>query len=174
MFSRICFLALFLGTFSSASAQLILEINDVTEEFALTGSDFVITSGNNISWAVSVPSVTVGETADYSTGDAYTLAFGTLNTPDTALIFNSNFNIFNLNLSFFGTNNTVTGTGIFQSYSSLDSSNKAILASLDGESFGTLFGVSDNPLTVSVVPEPSSAALVLLGLGAVGFRRFRK
>lgn len=174
MFGRICYLALFLGTFNSASAQLMLVINDVTEEFALTGSDFVETTGNIVAWGVVFPSVTVGESADYSTGEAYTLAFGTLNTPDTRLVFNSSFNILSLNLNFFGSDNTVTGTGFFQSYSSLDSSNKAILATLDGESLTILAGASDNPVTVSVVPEPASASMVLLALGAVGFRRFRK
>lgn len=163
--------AVFFVMVNSASAALILQINANNEEFALIGSDSVTTDGSldAVSWALSTP-ISVNESVSYDNDVAYTLATGSpevVGSYDTNLNFNNTFGIFILNLRFNDSPNTVTGTGVFQSYSSLDSSNKAILGSLDGQTLGTLNGSSSSLVTVSVIPEPSSAWLLIVGFGAL-------
>gem|GEM_PF-4401409 len=155
---------------AAAVADLVLEINPFTDEFALTGSDFVnddpgFTNGI-VAWQLNLSVTPDTENVDYDNDLAFTTSVGTPGGSgfDTRLRFQNSGDDFFITLAASDFTNTFTGSGVFQSYAGFNSSNQTILESLGGETLTVINGTA-LPISVVIVPEPSSYVL----LGSLGF-----
>ena len=166
---------------SSSHAALTLVLNPTDQTFALTGTttgtplDFL--GFGQVIWTATVPtaqatnvvynndlafSPTVGTPGGFSGEDTQIRGVGAPQSIQLVLGMSS------------PAEQTLTGSGVFQSYSGLGAVNIDRLESLVG---GTLTlqsgsGTGFDQVSVAAVPEPASA--LLLGLGALGFMARRR
>ncbi|MEO1497018.1 MAG: PEP-CTERM sorting domain-containing protein [Planctomycetota bacterium] len=158
-----------------AQAQLTLTIVPDTTTYSLSGSA-TGTPGSfgNFNWE--------GTTTVQSNGGGSVLTNNPTNftwsgpeTPDVSNIISGGFGSFTFNISVTGnggTPGTVTGTGVPISYAAQTPSQIQAIESADGISMNLTSGSGVGPLSVVVVPEPTS--LALLGLGGLIVARRRR
>lgn len=178
---------LWLGS-QSASAGLILEVNTTDKTFALTGSDsgapfpasfggtpfgFMFWENTSVSGGPSdFGSITFDNDVTWSTSSGLPGAGGL----DTEI--GSSGSIFLILRSSSASPQTITGSGVFQSYAALGPGAIGVFESLIGEELApnpfVTTGFSNVPIqaaSTSAVPEPASWLLMVIGVVGLGARR---
>ena len=169
---------LLLSATSVLNADLVLQVNPVDKTFALTGSDIVTPemggSGDpTFGWWSGTIDPSIGTSTSsilFDNDVAFTTNVGTPGSGgyDTLLTFNDkSINLF-LRTSTLS-EQTITGTGVPQSYTGLTAIAETKLEALDGTAWVPALGSGQQSLSISTVPEPSAfACLGLIGLVTLG------
>ncbi len=169
-------LAILAALATAARAQLVLNINPDTEQFWFTGSDTGTPAAyRTVSWFIGSGTQNsyniVSSNNELVTGSASAINSGSL-----YLSPNSGQDRLGIGFNFLtAATTTLTGNGSSDtfSYSGLSAGSKDNLAAADGQSLSLAEGSGFSNLQVSVVPEPSSYAL-LGGLATLGFIATRR
>lgn len=172
--TRSCFtiLALLVG-FSSAQAQLVLNIDSSTETFWFSGSD----TGTPTPGGAESPQVFWRLGSLTGTSGVVTAAAGvdTANNVGVQVYDNGDSNYgYNIQMTFpTDSEQTISGNSVSFSYASQTAAFKTGLNALAGSSIPRFTGSGFSAIQVSAVPEPSSFAALagLFALGTVALRR---
>ncbi|GHB89923.1 PEP-CTERM sorting domain-containing protein [Cerasicoccus arenae] len=174
-------------TLASASSYgaLILNINTADKTFALTGSDTgtPINAGGGLTiWTLTGLGAPGFSTFSYNNDVAFSTNVGTPGFPaggyDTAITSTDNTGgSISLNLGVSTASlQTLTGSGVFQSYAALSPTGLSAFESTIGSSLALQFGSGFSPVSVvaAAIPEPST---YIVGVGFValaGFMAYRR
>ena len=165
-------------------AALTLVINPGTEQFSLTGSTTGTPSDlsgfGSVQWVVDVASIDATTTVTLTDATSFTTSVGTpggAGGSDTLLSFQIVGGGPAMTLTL-GTSSpaaqTITGTGVWHSYSGLSAINKAALLSTVNKTMLQLSGTGFETVPVVSVPELSGVFLALGGTGGLFLRRTRR
>lgn len=120
----------------------------------------------------------ISQNVTTTSGSLYSLTFSYAGRPDSNASFNSELNVF-WNNTLLNTSGAIVGTnGTWQTYTfnnlSASAASTALKFSSVGPSQQASYGSYLDKVSVTAVPEPGTYAMMLLGLGLIGFVARRK